>query len=361
MFPFIFFFLMLTASIIRQKLLTNYTGAEYNNCVLEKVEKEFRHFYVAPNTTSIKSRAFNNTKYTLTHVTFLGNQVEGLEGAVFENCYSLCDINLGVLYKLKAIGRSCFKACHKLSSIEIPASVEYINAFAFEDCYSLKSVFIHPNSKLRAIMKYAFSNTNLNDFLIPINLGQIDNCAFFNTKIANFSVAPGYNKYYINDNIIYSRFKTAVVLVPPYLEEDVIEIPEKIQKLEPGSFTTKFVRKVILPSSLLRIRENAFYGSTVSEIDFSKCNKLNFIEELAFSSCNNLTYIDLSECPLLEIISKRTFHNMKNLITVVMAPNVHTLSNYSFHYCQNLTNIDFHFNTKLRNISFAAFSDIGAK
>ena len=352
---------MLTAAIIRQKLLSNYTDAEYSDCVLEKVEREFRHFYVAPNTTAIKSHAFNNTKYALTDVTFLGNEVERLDGAVFHECYSLTNINLGILYKLKAIGCSCFRSCHRLKSIEIPASVEYINAFAFEDCFALKHVLIHPNGKLRAIMKFAFANTQIEEFLIPVKLGQIDNCAFRNTKIANFSVSPGYNKYYINESILYSRFKTALILVPPCYDAEVLEIPDNIQKLEPGCCLTRYIKKVILPASLLRIRENAFDGSTIYEIDFSKCSKLTYIEELAFASCCNITKIDLHECPLLEVISKKTFCHMHNLTTVVMAPNVHTLSNFSFHNCKNLTNIDFQFNTKLRNISFAAFSDIAVE
>ena len=350
---------MLTAAIIRQKLSTNFTGAEYNDCVLETVEREFTHFYVASNTTAIKSQAFFPTRLTLTHVVFCGCEVEKLDGAVFDQCYELKSINLGILHKLKSIGCRCFRSCHNLTSIDIPSSVEYINSFAFEDCKKLAVVNLHPNGKLRAIMKYAFKDTNIQTLFIPKLLGQIDQCAFLHTKIANFTVADGAWKCFINDSVIYSRFKTALILVPPYYATEEFIVPEKVERIEPGALTTQLIKRIVLPSTLKRIGQCAFHSSTVNEIDFSHCKKLAYIEEHAFTNCHNITTIDLSACESLLQIEKYTFNNMKLLENVILPPNVHTLCNYSFNHCLNLTNIDISHNTKLRNISFGSFSEVG--
>ena len=349
---------MLTASFIRHKLKTNITNAEYVDTVLMEAKENSVHFYIAENTTEIKSSAFSPLQSTVHEITFLGTKITRLDG-VFENCYELRSINLGILYKLTTIGCRCFKNCYHLRSIEIPASVQYINSYAFYHCANLRNVSFQENSKLRAIMKFSFEGTILTQFKIMPNVMQIDYGAFKSTKIEKFDVPENYNRLNVIDNIFYSRFRTSLILCPPYLNVSHLNITEKITKIEPYALSCKFIKKVTFPPTLKRICENAFDGSCIGEFDFSQCENLSYLDTGAFKHCSNLTELNLSMCTKILEIKARTFHGLPKLQTLIMPPNIHTLENESIIFCSNLSTIELNTTGNLTNIGFHAFACIG--
>lgn len=87
-----------------------------------------------------------------------------------------------------------FQHCTGLKSIEIPASVTYIDRNAFYNCESLQSVTFEQGSKLAGIDAYAFINcTSLASFDVPsgtieIGEGAFKNCTSLETVFIPSSV-----------------------------------------------------------------------------------------------------------------------------------------------------------------------------
>ena len=82
--------------------------------------------------------------------------VETIEAAAFKGCSSLATVTFENGSQLKTIGggsysSGAFSDCTALTSIEIPASVETIEAAAFKDCSSLATVTFEKGSQLKTI------------------------------------------------------------------------------------------------------------------------------------------------------------------------------------------------------------------
>lgn len=95
---------------------------------------------------SIGTGAFANCK-SLTSVD-MPNTVTTLENGTYFTCTNLKDVKLSD--NLKRIGAendhysgSSFEGCQNLASIDIPASVSWINSFSFKNCVNLKTVTFH--------------------------------------------------------------------------------------------------------------------------------------------------------------------------------------------------------------------------
>ncbi len=91
----------------------------------------------------------------------------------FFGCSSLTSVTLGS--KLRVIGNACFSET-KLTSVNLPASVEQLNYGAFGNIPTLKSVT--GGSGLRYIYRLAFYNTGLTSFPFGKNLRFVSNEAF---------------------------------------------------------------------------------------------------------------------------------------------------------------------------------------
>ena len=99
-----------------------------------------------PSLVSIGTGAFANCK-SLTSVD-MPNTVTTLENGTYQNCTNLKDVKLSD--NLKRIGTendhysgNSFEGCQNLASIDIPASVSWINSFSFKNCANLKTVTFH--------------------------------------------------------------------------------------------------------------------------------------------------------------------------------------------------------------------------
>jgi hypothetical protein len=71
--------------------------------------------------------------------------------------------------RLSVIDKSVF-AVAKYSEIEIPASVERIEAKAFTDCTALPDIHFEANSRLMVIGRAAFANCGCEDLTLPAGI-----------------------------------------------------------------------------------------------------------------------------------------------------------------------------------------------
>lgn len=155
--------------------------------------------------------------------------VEVIETSAFKDCTALKNLSFVDGARLKIIGGSysgtnkyagAFANCSSLTSIEIPANIEIIEATAFYNCTALTSVEFQQGSKLKEIRGGHFNTTCYGAFAQCKNLTtfnassctqieKIGDGAFFNdTNLMSFKIgtqtppakaehAFGYNNYSI--------------------------------------------------------------------------------------------------------------------------------------------------------------------
>lgn len=129
---------------------------------------------------SIGTGAFANCK-SLTSVD-MPNTVTTLENGTYQNCTNLKDVKLSD--NLKRIGAendhysgSSFEGCQNLASIDIPASVSWINSFSFKNCVNLKTVTFH--ERLQVIGGKSFQGcSSLVSVSIPKSVTSIGDESF---------------------------------------------------------------------------------------------------------------------------------------------------------------------------------------
>ena len=241
--------------------------------------------------------------------------VETIEKAAFRGCSSLSTVTFEKGSHLKTIGgRSghslgngfafydgAFWKCTALTSIEIPASVETIEATAFKDCSSLVSVTFEKDSQLKSIgggykrsetssFHYgAFSDcTALTAIEIPANVETIETSAFWGcSSLATVTFEKG------------SQLKTIS-----------------------RAFSSCPIISIEIPASVETIEASAFGGcSKLATVTFEKGSQLKTIGgggsytyyEGAFCQLFNLMRVDMSECTQVEEIGEYAFYNDSKL------------------------------------------------
>ena len=244
--------------------------------------------------------------------------VETIEAAAFMRCSKLATVTFEKGSKLKTIGGGysssvssatttaysyyygAFSDCTALTSIEIPASVETIKSTAFQGCSSLATVTFEKGSKLKTIggsyASYdayyygAFSDcTALTSIEIPASVETIEAAAFMRcSKLATVTFEKGsklktiggsYASYY------YGAFSNCTALTS-------IEIPASVETIKAAAFMR---------------------CSKLATVTFEKGSKLKTIDGYAFSCCWALTTVDMSACTQVTEIGYRAFYEDSKL------------------------------------------------
>ena len=127
----------------------------------------------------------HNAYYECTSLTSIEipASVETIGNTAFSDCSSLATVTFEKGSRLKTIGNNAYYRCTSLTSIEIPASVETIEKKAFMHCSSLATVTFEKGSQLKTIAgdSYdgAFSDcSSLTSIEIPASVETIEATAF---------------------------------------------------------------------------------------------------------------------------------------------------------------------------------------
>ena len=298
---------------------------------------------------------------------------ESLATVTFEKGSRLKTID-GVFYTYTNSYYGAFLDCTALTSIEIPASVETIGVAAFKGCSSLATVTFEKGSRLKTIdggyyydesSKYfyyygAFSDCPITSIEIPASVETIEATAFKGcSQLATVTFEKGSQLktigggYYKNLSYYYGAFSDCTALTS-------IEIPASVDTIEKAAFigcsslaTVTFEKgsqlKIIgggymysyyygafsdctaltsieIPASVDTIEATAFKGcSSLATVTFEKGSQLKtigggyyesskyFYYHGAFSDCTKLMTVDMSACTQVETIGKYAFGSDKEL------------------------------------------------
>lgn len=144
----------------------------------------------------------------------------------------------GETYTVTRIGELCFYDCDQLYYINIPETIDSICNDAFAGCSALHEINIDNN------------NTNFQSV----------------------------------DGVVFDK-DLITLLHFPSAKSETYEIPEGVKIIATGSFgTNNILRSLSMPSSLIKIEEQAFYCPNLCDIQLS--NSLEYIGSCAFTHCS---------------------------------------------------------------------------
>ena len=277
--------------------------------------------------------------------------VETIGNTAFSDCSSLATVTFEKGSRLKTIGNNAYYRCTSLTSIEIPASVETIEKKAFMHCSSLATVTFEKGSQLKTIAgdSYdgAFSDcTALTSIEIPASVETIEATAFKRcSKLATVTfekgsqlktIGGGYSSssHFGTYSDYYGAFSDCSSLTS-------IEIPASVETIEATAFKrcSKLTTVTFEKGSLLKTIGGGYYSSYYHGA-FSDCSSLTSIEipasvetieATAFKRCSKLTTVTFEKGSQLKIIGGGfdtnvgyryiygAFSELKNLMTVDMS------------------------------------------
>ena len=296
--------------------------------------------------------------------------VETIEAAAFMGCSSLATVTFEKGSQLKTIGGGyssyypnyygAFLDCTALTSIEIPASVETIEAAAFMRCSKLATVTFEKGSQLKTIggdySSYyygVFSDcTALKSIEIPASVETIEAAAFMGcSSLATVTfekgsqlktIGGGYSSYYPN---YYGAFLDCTALTS-------IEIPASVETIEAAAFMrcSKLATVTFEKGSQLKTiggdYSSYYYGV------FSDCTALKSIEIPA--SVETIEATAFNPCSSLATV---TFEKGSQLKTIGGGYYSYSSSYYYGAFCQlkNLMTVDMSACTQIETIGECAF------
>ena len=259
-------------------------------------QSKLKTVVIPANATTIGNSAFEQCA-SLISIDIPAN-VETIGTAVFWGCSSLATVTFENGSQLKTIeggypSSGTFSYCTALTSIEIPASVETIEAAAFKGCSSLATVTFENGSQLKTIGGGSYSSgafsdcTALTSIEIPASVETIKASAFKGcSSLATVTFENG------------SQLKTIEGGYP-----------------SSGTFADcTALTSIEIPASVETIEAAAFKGcSSLATVTFEKGSQLKTIGGGgssyygAFGQLKNLMTVDMSACTQVKTIGESAF------------------------------------------------------
>ena len=299
-------------------------------------QSKLKTVVIPANATTIGNSAFEQCA-SLISIDIPAN-VETIGTAVFWGCSSLTTVTFEKGSQLKTIGGGssyygAFSYCTALTSIEIPASVETIGASAFKGCSSLATVTFENGSQLKTIGGGSYSSgafsdcTALTSIEIPASVETIEASAFKGcSSLATVTFENGSQLKTIGGGSYSSgAFSDCTALTS-------IEIPASVETIEASAFKgcSSLATVTFENGSQLKTIEGGYPSSGT----FADCTALTSIEipasvetieAAAFKGCSSLATVTFEKGSQLKTIGGGgssyygAFGQLKNLMTVDMS------------------------------------------
>lgn len=338
-----------------------------------------------------------------------GHEVVSIGGEAFLDNTSVTSVTLPT--SLTGIYKAAFKGTTALKSIVIPANVKVIGSEAFSGS-GIESVTFETGSKLTSIESMAFEGTNnLTGIVIPNGVTQIKEKTFYGSGIKSITIPDNVTEI---GRLSFAESGLEFVAIPASVTDISYYAFKNTKALTDVNFASTEAKETLAVTNSiagkLMIRDEVFYGSGLLSVNVPKY--VNYIGNLVFSNCKNLTEISVDDenlvcasldgvlydktmsklitCPagktgsytlasnvayfalgafegsqLSEItipeesslitIGHRTFYGCKNLTSINIPDSVQSVEYYAFAYCDNLETVSINSTSQLGGIYEGAF------
>lgn len=187
----------------------------------------------------------------------IGNGVSEISDSAFENCTSLKSIEIPA----HIIKKYAFNNCESLTSVKILKGAFSIEFAAFLSCTSLKKIRI-PNS-IEMIENSVFRDTGLTSIEIPASVKYIEGNFCDGTtseKLTSIKVSER-NKKYDSRNDSNAVIETATDILVAGCK--TTKIPEGIKRIGSSAFCSCYgLKSIEIPASVVAIEKLSFYNCT---------------------------------------------------------------------------------------------------
>ena len=346
---------------------------------------------------------------SLTEIT-IPSSVEKIDCYAFGYCVNLKSVTLNE--GLKIIGDEAFASCVELENISLPNSLEKIGSTAFSLCHNLYS-FDYGSSKMQlavldgwivdsmkvdniftineGIVGIADSSIHgeINELYLPDSLKHIgDNAFALNKDLRRVDFGKGLLS--IGKDAFYNCSELYEVHIPkhmpwynvsisnreasPFTVADkvyygddiwtVLEIPEGVTSISKYAFADLYtIDKVILPGSISKINEGAFYYNTnlssVSIPSLKDWYEIFFEDGYANPINSSKLYVNdelVTTAHFDNDVKPYVFYNYKYLNKVTFGDNITHVADHAFEGCSNLSSVKIN---KVKHIGNYSFSNTG--
>ena len=192
---------------------------------------------IPASVTTLEFYAFNDNPNLASVVFAPGSNLTTIKFRAFQNLPSLTTLDFGVGSRLRTLISGAFIGSG-LTSVTLPASLEYLEAEAFKNSSRLSTVSFEVNSRIRVIGSDAFSNTALN-----INTAKLPNLPTTPMRtgysFAGWSLTEGgavvqsASEKVVQGSAIYSLWNVApTVTSGSVTDSQVVSIPSGLRAAE---------------------------------------------------------------------------------------------------------------------------------
>lgn len=231
--------------------------------------------------------------------------------------------------RLTEIPYGTFSSCNIKSEFVIPNTVEKIGRSAFQNC-NASSISWEENSKCKSIDKYAFAFSSIETITIPAsveNMGAEEYSGVF------YSCAKLKNVTFEDNSSLTVWYK------------DMFEKCSALTDIDTGK------------NSMLKSIYCSFNSTAVTEIDFSNCYLLSYIDDDCFYKNSKIEYVNLDNTNLSTLYG--TFENCTSLVSVVLPDSLYRIYNNTFSYCISLKDINLDNVVMIGDYAFKGCTSLG--
>ena len=213
---------------------------------------------------------------------------------------------------------------------------DYILIIDFYGCPYSNEIIIPSEiegQKVCEIADYAFSDSDVKSVYIPSTVTRVNTEAFENASKLEEIVCEEGGEYISVDGCLYNS-EGYILLKVPEAKTEIKEYAENIRTISDNAFRNSSVKEVVLPETVVNIREYSFVFSGVEKVVIPE--NVTLISEFAFYGSENLKEAVLPKG--LEEIAANAFGHCSALTDIYLPYGLTCIEGSAFH-CSGLKSV----------------------
>lgn len=278
----------------------------------------------------------------------LPSTIDFIGSGAFHDCTSVKSVKITAEYPI--ISSGAFQGCTSLKNVQISGALHYLEPFTFSGCCALESIEM-PDQNLLKIGEKCFEGCqSLKSFKMPNTVTSVGNDAFrFCTSLTDVTISENIqgslwftfegctaleNVIVPSDNLwLTGTFKNCTSLKSATIEGDVLSL---------GAFEGCTALKTVKVNGTCDMLDGAFVGCT--QLESFIHGDIRRIGQATFSGCKSLKEIELNTS--LTYLGEDAFEGCESLKSITMPSSLETIAKRSFADCKSLESVSFHQGTK---------------
>ncbi len=188
-----------------------------------------------------------------------------------------------------------------------------------------------------AIGPHAFDQGRVTSLQIPASVETIHPYAFWGIReLASIVVAEDNVNYSSLDEVLYNKDQSEILRYPIKKDLSVFDVPSTVSIIGSFAFQNSKLTTIILPSKLMTIGTSAFWGS-LNLTELAIPATVSIIGDEAFAACQSLTSFDFPKG--FTELADGLFKYCVGLLSITIPEGVTSLGKDLFMHCESLSQV----------------------